>query len=388
MDGSRVRFGEEFVVRHFPALGMLLLLAVFGCSSKPPPEPVLIGQLVSLDGANRTLGQHARQGVEQALAESRDAEQQVAGRPFVVLHVDGRDDLSATRAETVRLVKVNKALALLAGFDAAATDQLIRASRSYGVAVLVPGELPELPDADAVVSLGIPPAVRGRMLARYAVADLKCQRAAVLTDNRRPIAAKFAAAFIKAWPRERNGGIEEWNFTTAAERDERAARLIQAAPSVIVLACSVADFRLLRPRLAAALANCPLIYGGEDAGITALRAELETRPDVYLATAYSAEKLTEAGRAFARRYEERFHEPPDYHAAQSYDAARLLFDALQRAGTPSREALAKELGQREAFESVTGPVHWKERQPRRRVFLIVLQKNRPRVISVVEPEEN
>ncbi len=367
---------------------ILLFLLVAGCSSKAVPEPLWIGQLLPLAGENRLAGQHARQGAEQAVAEARDAEQTAAGHPCAVLHVDNREDADTVQAETVRLLTVNKAIALLADFDAALTDRLIHASRSYGAVVIVPGELPGPTDSDAVVSLGVPPAVRGRLLARYASMDRKRRRAAVLTDSRRPVAAAFAAAFLKAWPRDRDGAREEWTFTTAAERDERIARLIQAAPDVIVLACSLADFRLLRPRLAEALPKVPLIYGGADAGIAALRADLETHAEIYLATAYSAEHLSESGRAFARRYEERFHEPPDLFAAHSYDAARLLLDTMQRAGATSREALLKELAHLEQFDSVTGPVRWKDRQPRRRVFLAALKHNQPVIVSVVEPEEN
>jgi branched-chain amino acid transport system substrate-binding protein len=375
-------------VRLFPSLKLLVLLPVLGCSSKATPEQLWIGQLLPPASGNRRLAQHARQGVEQAVAESLDAEQTVAGRRCAVLHVEGGDDAAAVRAETVRLLAVNKAVALLADFDAARTDELIRASRSYFVPVIVPGELFGPAESDAIVSLGLPPDVRGRLLARYASAELKCQRAAVLTDRRRPVAAALAGAFLKAWPRDRNGPSEEWTFGTAAERDERLNRILQAAPGVVVLACSLADFRLLRPQLAAALPKIPLIYGGEDAGAAALQTELETRPDVYLATAYSADHLSERGRAFAHSYEERFHEPPDLYAAGSYDAARLLLDALKRADATSRDALTRELGRLEQFESVTGPILWKERQPCRRVFLIALKNNRASVVSTVEPDEN
>lgn len=375
-------------MRRVRSLRLLVVLAVFGCSSKSAPETVWIGQLLPLEGANRTLAQHARQGVELAVAEARDADQTIAGHPCAVLHVDSRDDAAAVQAQTVRVLTVDKAIALMADFDAVLTERMIRASRSYHVPVIVPGELPGPPDADAIVSLGVPPSIRGRLLAHYAATELKRPRAAVLTDSRHPVAAALAAAFLKSWPRNKESAIEEWTFTTTAERDERIQRVIQAAPNIVVLACSVADFRLLSPRLDAALPKVPLIYGGEDAGAAALQAELETHPDVYLATAYSGEHLTESGRAFARNYEERFHEPPDLFAAQSYDAARLLFEAMQRASTPSREALMKELAHQEEFESVTGRLSWKDRQPRRRVFLTALKNDRAKVVSILAAEEN
>ncbi len=375
-------------MRLYLFLWVVVLLSAGGCSSKAVTEPIWIGQLLPQSDVSRGLAQHARQGVEQAVAEAQDAELTIAGRSCSVLHVESQDGVAAVQAETTRLVTVNKAVALIANFDAALTEQLIRASRSYAVPVIVPGELPAPAESDNVVSLGVPPAVRGRLLVRYASVELKCQRAAVLTDSRRPVAAAFAGAFLKAWPRQLNEASEEWTFTTAGERDERITRIIQAAPAVIVLSCSLTDFRLLRPRLAAALPSVPLIYGGEDAGAAALQAELETRPDVYLATAYSPEHLSERGRAFARHYEERFHEQPNLYAAQSYDAARLVLESLQRAGTPSREALGKELARLEQFDSVTGPVRWKERQPHRRVFVIALKNNRPSVVSTIEADEN
>ncbi len=365
------------------SLSLLALLAL-GCSSKPAAEPVWIGQLLSLEGPDRAAGTHARQGAELAIADGPA----VAGRSIAVRHVDDRGDPAMVQAETVRLITVNNAAALLADFDATRTERLLRANQPYGTPVIVPGELPAGSESAGVLALGVPPAVRGRLLARYAATDLGLRRAAVLTDGRRPNAVALAAAFVKAWPRDKGGALEEWTFTSAAERDDRLDRVIQAAPTVVLLACSVADFRALGPRLATKLPQAPLLYGGADAGAAPLQAELENRPDVYLATVFSSEHLTESGRDFARRYEERFHEPPDLYAAQTYDGTRLLVEALQRAGGPDKDALVKDLARLESFDTVTGPVHWKDRQPSRRVFLIALTSKAAKVVRTIEPDEN
>src|SRR6516225_1851755 len=92
-------------VARWLSLALLLPLAALGCAPKVGPEPVWVGQLLSLDGPNRAIGQHARQGVEQAVAEVRAAGQTVGGRPLAVLHVDDRGDAATVRAETVRLRK-------------------------------------------------------------------------------------------------------------------------------------------------------------------------------------------------------------------------------------------------------------------------------------------
>lgn len=373
-----------FVFRLPWSLPLVLVTAV-GCSPKGAPEPVRIGQLLPLSGPNRTIGQHARQGVELAVAEFAD--KPLAGHPFAVLHVDSRSEAETVRAETVRLLTVNKTAALVGGFDAALSEALLRANQPYGVPVIVPGELAAESNAAQVRSLAVSAAVRGRLLAAYANTDLRLKRAAVVTDGRLPAAVALSAAFVKAWPRG-DASIEEWTFATAAEREERIGRALAAAPAVVVLACSVADFRALRSRVTAALPKASLIYGGPDAGAAPLQAELEARSDVYLATAYDADHLSEIGRDFAKSYQERFHEPPDLYAAQAYDAARLLLQLMHRAGSASKEALRKELEKLDSFDSVTGSLHWKEHQPSRRVFLVALKNHRAKVVRAIEPEEN
>lgn len=370
-------------MRVVRSLSLLALLAV-GCSSKPAAEPVWIGQLLSLEGPDHAAATRARQGAELAVADGPA----VAGRPIAILHVDDRGDPATVQAQTVRLITVNKSAALLADFDTTRTERLLRANQPYGVPVIVPGELPARSESAGVLALGVPAAVRGQLLARYAAADLGLRRVAVLTDGRHANHVTLTAAFVKAWPRDKGGALEEWTFTSAAERDDRLDHVIQAAPAVVLLACSVADFRALRPRLAAKLPQAPLLYGGADAGASPLQAELEKQPDVYLATAFSTDHLTESGRDFARRYETRFHEPPDLYAAQAYDGTRLLAEALQRAGGPDKDAVVKDLARLESFDAVTGPIHWKDRQPSRRVFLVALTSKAAKVVRTIEPDEN
>ena len=48
--------------------------------------------------------------------------------------------------------------------------------------------------------------------------------------------------------------------------------------------------------------------------------------------------------------------------------------------------LRAQLAKREPFESVTGQVTWKDGQPRRRLFLLRLENNRPKLVQALGPE--
>ncbi len=363
----------------------VLLAVLAGCGSRGVPEPVWIGQVAPLTGSDRAAGEHARQGVQLAVAEAKAEGKAVAGRPLAVVHADSQGDAEAVAAETVRLLSVNRVAALLAGPGGAAAERLLRADEPYGAPVVVPGELADPASWSTALSLGAQPGERGRALARYASHDLQARRAVVLTDARDPVAAALAAAFVREWRRGSAPAVEEWTVGGSADLPALAARAGKALPDLVLFAGAPADFRSLRGHLGEAGLRVPLLYGGEDAGPAVAEGGLEAGADQYLATVFAREKLTARGQEFARRYEAEFHEAPDLYAAEAYDGARLLFDLLQRAQTTAPAALRDELARIESFETVTGPVAWKERRPRRTFFLVQVKGDQARVVQAVEP---
>jgi branched-chain amino acid transport system substrate-binding protein len=360
----------------------LVVLCLAGCGRHAAPAPVLVG-LVLTSGAP-IGGEHARQGARLAAAEARVEGKTLSGRPFAVVHAESRGDLDLVGPEAVRLLTVNKVAALVAPAGAPAAERLLRAAQPYGVPVVLPGELPEAAAGPRVRALGAPPAARGRALARYAARDLKAARALVLTDARDRAAATLASAFVKEWPRGAGGGVEEWS-ASAADAANLAERARKAGPNLVLIAAAPADFRTLLSRLAEAGLRVPIVYGGEDAGTEVAEEGPAAGPEVYLATVYAPEKLTARGQEFARRYEAEYHEPPDLSAAGAYDATRLLFEVLARAQSAEPATLGDEGARTENFETVTGPVTWKDSAVRRAFFLVRVKGPRAEVVQTVEP---
>ncbi len=367
------------ILRSAAAVALAALLA--GCGGKAP-EPIRVGHLAPLSGPNRAAGEHARQAIQLAVEEWNGDDANGPGRKVAVLHVDAQD--KTAQAEAVRLLSVNRVVALLAGPDAGLAESAGRAAGRYEAAVVVPGELAAPPAG--VFAVGAGPSSRGLSLARFAAGGLKAGRAAVLTDGRDPAAAALASAFLKGWPHADPPAAREWVYGKGVELATQAQEAAKATPGVVLVAGPAADFRKVATALQAAGLRGPLLYGGPDVGPTALEGEPPAAADVYLATAYAPEGLTDAGKDFARRYEERFHAAPDLHAALAYDGARLLLAALRQVSAPSPARLRSQLAQREPFGGVTGPVTWKDGESRRRLFLMRLENGRPLLVKAVGPE--
>jgi branched-chain amino acid transport system substrate-binding protein len=365
------------------AVGSVALAALAaGCGGKAP-EPIRIGHLAPLSGPERAAGEHARQGVQLAVEEWDRDDANGPGRKVAVLHVDAHGG-AAAQAEAVRLLSVNRVAALIAGPDAALAESAARAAGRYEAAVVAPGELAAPPAG--VFAVGASPTRRGAALAHFAAGGLKAQRAAVLTDGRDPVATALAAAFLKAWPHAGPPGAREWAYGQGAELAAQVKEVAATKPGVVLVAGPVRDVRQVGAALQAAGLRVPLLYGGADVGPAVLEGGPPAAPDVYLATAYAPEGLTPAGKDFARRYAERFRAAPDLHAALAYDGMRLLLAALRQLPDVTPAQLRARLAQREPFESVTGPLTWKDGQPRRPLFLFRLENNRPKLVKALGPE--
>jgi branched-chain amino acid transport system substrate-binding protein len=61
-------------------------------------------------------------------------------------------------------------------------------------------------------------------------------------------------------------------------------------------------------------------------------------------------------RRFVGDYKARYGTPPDALAATAYDGARMLFDAIRRAGSTESERIRKALAQTKDFPGVTGSI--------------------------------
>ncbi len=365
---------------------LLVLLALLptACSSPPSKEPIKLAHLLALTGSDRESGRQAQQAVQLAVEEINQDDKGVLSRPLHVLNIDTHGDAETAQGETVRLLSLQRTSVLLAPPDAAIAEQVLRTAQAYPATAIVPGELPEPPTGDGVICLGVNPRKRGQILARQAAQELKAKRAIVLTDKRNPVGRSVATGFLNEWPRAVPTSAEEWTSANLCTESDLPRRLTEAKADVVLVCGSVADFLKVRSQCAAAKLPAPLLYGGEDAGVRPFQ-DGAPGPDAYLVTVLASDALNDKGKAFAKKYEERFHEPPDLTAIQAYDAVRLVAETMQRDGSTTEVGAA--LYRQPRFESLTGPIVWQDRLAQRPLYLVRLHEKETNVLKTIKADE-
>ena len=176
-----------------------ILLALCGCKPKAEPGPILIGHVAPFSGPDKRIGEHARQAIVLAVEEANKEENRLAEQRVGVLHIDPHGDLKALQPEAVRLITVNRVVALLGGTNAAQVERLGHAAQPYEVALITPVAVPTELMVDNVFSVNASLAFQGQVLARFAAEELKLktEQVAVLVDVRRTANVTLAEAFSK-----------------------------------------------------------------------------------------------------------------------------------------------------------------------------------------------
>lgn len=345
-----------------PAALVLLALA-FSCTQRPEDpnavnhSTIKIGYFGDLSGPTFNFGQSAINGVLMA-AEEINQTSGINGRRIDVVIEDDRGSPEEAARLTAKLIDKDKVVAIIAG--GVSGNSLAAAPKAQ--ASHVPFISPSSTDP-AVTQTGtyifracFVDSFQGQVMASFAVNTLKAQTAAILFDFNSPYGRGLSDYFKLSFAKLGGRIVSEQSYAQGdADFKGQLSTIRSAEPDVIYIPGYYGDVALIAKQARMIGLEQPLLGAdGWDApelwqlGGDALNGS-------YISTHYSVDDPSPAIQKFVEVYKQRYGNLlPDAHAALAYDAARILFDAIMRAGstdsTPIRDALA----QTKDFAGVTG----------------------------------
>lgn len=89
-------------------------------------------------------------------------------------------------------------------------------------------------------------------------------------------------------------------------------------------------------------------------------AEAQNATDVYYTSHFYTGSEDEKVQSFIKAYEAKYNKTPDTFSALGYDAAKLLFEAIERAGSTERQEIRDAIESLEKFDGITGSFSFDE----------------------------
>lgn len=336
------------IIRRFGAALFAASAAVFAAGSVVAQEPIRIGIVLPLSGANAEyFKQYLVTAHEFAVKETND-KGGVLGRRVLVFSEDARNDPAGAVSALRKLADVDKVLAVFTGSTPLTLPQLPVAEEKR-VLILAPAtEHPDLTKSRWAVRMTPTADKSGIKLAQISI-GMGLKSAAVIGEDNESIRLTeraFRAEFEKGGGKV--GGSETFKATDIDVRGQLTKLRGERPEALLVLVSSGRPLAMVMKQLSEVGFKPKQILTGHLIEDKEVRAVAGAMAEGVIYTTLRVDP------AFAQRFRAVYGYAPDANAGKHYDATMLLFDAIRRAGSTDPEKVRDAIYNYGEYKGVLG----------------------------------
>ncbi|HUQ02649.1 MAG TPA: ABC transporter substrate-binding protein, partial [Kofleriaceae bacterium] len=321
-------------------------------------DAVLIGEYGSLTGSEATFGQSTHNGIMLAL-EELNQKGGVKGKQVAVKTYDDQGKTQEAGTAVTRLITDDKVVAVIGEVASSLSIAGGRVAQQYKVPMITPSStnVQVTQIGDMVFRVCFLDDFQGMVMAKFAREELKAQKAAILFDQGQPYSKGLADYAEKAF-KEMGGQVVTRQAYGSSDPDVSAqlSTIKESKPDVVFLPGYYTQAANIMRQARKLGITAPFIGGDgwdseklEEIGGDAVQGS-------YYSNHYSPEEETPEVKNFVTKYKAEFGATPDGLAALGYDAANLLFAAMDRAPSTGGKDLAAAIASTKDFVGVTGKI--------------------------------
>lgn len=374
-------------LRYQVVVAMTLLVCFAGCGTKEA-NTIRIGEYGSLTGDTATFGISTHHGIELAIEEI-NASGGVLGKKVEVITEDDRSQATEAATAVTRLINQHRVVAILGE---------VASSRSLaGAPICQRNRIPMITPSStnpAVTQVGdyifricfIDP-FQGTVMARFAFNTLKARKVAILFDKSQDYSTGLADFFEQEF-RRLGGTITLRTSYTSGDIDFKAQlTTIRAGnPDAVFVPGYYKEVGQIAKQARELGLTVPLLGGDGWDSPRLVEIGGKALEGTYFSNHYSVEDTSPRVRTFVSKYQAKYGDVPDALAALGYDAARILCDAMTRAGTTESAALRDAIAQTTNFPGVTGTISINaERNAVKPAVVLQIQGGKQRFVERIQP---
>jgi branched-chain amino acid transport system substrate-binding protein len=364
------------------------LVAACGAEKRADSQGVKVGFFGALTGPTATFAISGRNGALLA-AEQINQAGGVLGRPIEVLSEDDRGEASEAASAVSKLITRDHVVALIGEQASSRSIAAAPIAQNYGIPMISPTStnVEVTKKGDYIFRACFIDAYQGKVLASFARRNLKAQTAAILIDSRSDYSVGLAEAFRTAFTAAGGRIVADPKYSEGdSDFSAQLTALRPLQPDVLFIPGYYTDAGLIA-RQARSL-GLKATHLGADGWDSPKLVEIggEAMEGAYLSNHYSVDDPAPAVRRFVDAYKTKYGVEPDSIAAASYDAMRLLADAITRAGSTEGRRIRDALASTKDFAGVTGTITMDaDRNPIKPAVVLRVEGGRFRFADSVAP---
>jgi branched-chain amino acid transport system substrate-binding protein len=372
----------------FPFLSALLALALLsGCTKKSGNE-IVVGQYGSMTGSEATFGQSTDEGIRLAVEEINESGG-IKGKKVKLVTMDDQGKAEEAASVVTRLIEQEKVVALLGEVASSRSLAAAPIAQTKKIPMITPSSTnPKVTEVgDYVYRTCFIDPFQGTVMAKFAYDNLKLKKVAVLRDVKSDYSVGLADFFIQKY-KELGGEIVADVSYQSNDVDFKAqlTQLKSKKPEGLFIPGYYTEVGLIA-RQARELGIQAKLLGGDGWDSPKL-SEIGGKAinGGYFSNHYSNETTDPVAVEFMNKFKAKYNKMPDGLSAAGYDAAKVLFKAMQAAGDVSPQTIRDQLAKVSDHPGVTGKITINEKRNATKSAVVVeVQGSVNKFVTSVSP---
>ena len=337
---------------------LILAGIIFGCGKSANENEILIGEYSSLTGTAAAFGNSTHQGLLLAVDEI-NAAGGVLGKKIRVQTEDDQSKPEEAATAVTKLINRDKVKAIIGEVASGRSLAAAPICQSNGIPMVTPSSTnPKVTQVgDYIFRVCFIDEFQGHTIARFVYNSMKAKKVAILKDVKNEYSVGLTEFFSDKF-KELGGEIIAVQAYSEGDNDFKAqlTALKAANPEIIFVPGYYGEAALIVKQARELKINIPIVGGDGWDSAKLLEVGGEAMNGTFYCNHYTPDDTAAVVREFVAKYKAKYNVVPDAIAALAYDAARILFAAMQRAGTTDGAKVRDELAATKNFSGVAGMV--------------------------------
>jgi branched-chain amino acid transport system substrate-binding protein len=342
------------------------LLFTFACVDKSGTntgstgggDTIKVGVYGDLTGQTSSFGQSTKNGIELAVEEINNAGG-VNGKKIQLVVEDDQGRPEQAKTVVSKLINQDKVVAVLG--EVASTNSLAAApvAQEAKIPMITPSSTnPKVTETGDYISrvCFIDP-FQGSTMAKFAATTLKAKTAAILGDVNSDYSKGLTQFFEEEFTKQGGKVIAKEAYTqNDPDFKGQLTKIRNLNPDVLYIPGYYGQVGIIAKQARELNMTLPLLGGDGWDSPELWKLGGDALKNSYISNHYSADNPAPEIQNFVKAYRAKFNVVPDSLAALAYDAAKVLADAIKRAGGTDSAKLKDAINATKNFAGVTGTI--------------------------------
>lgn len=343
---------------------IICFLLILNSCQKTKVDKVVIGYFGALTGKQATYGVSSLGGVELAMVQQNRAGGLLGGR-IELRHYDTKGLDKLTEEAVNKLIKDDKVVALIGENVSSRTILGAKIAQANKIPMITPSATSPLVTAvgDYIFRACFIDSFQGEVIAKFAFNTLKYRKAAIFRDAQSEYSMGLSDYFVKAFT-ALGGTIvaDEKYFTKDVIYLTNLNKIKKSNPDFLFVPGYYFDVSRIAFQARDMKIKAPLMGADGWDSFEIFPMSRGAIQDSYFSTHYTREDPRRNVQQFILDYMKLFGDKPDAMSASGYDAARMLFKAIEEAESLKPEDIRNKLAEIKDFDGVTGMISVNEKR--------------------------